>query len=237
MSLLTSLESYWKLNEASGNALDAHGSNTLTETSGTIGAATGKINGARDFEAADTEYFERTDNASLSVGDIDFTFSMWLQLESKSANMFALAKALDDLTGYEYSVVYNTSLDRMRFVVQDASNNFGIVTASAFGSVPTGTWIFVVVWHDATSNTLNIQINNGTVNSLSWTTGVKDSTRPFRLGAEQGGNYWDGLIDEVGFWKRVLTSFERTQLYNSGNGLPYENFATNRRRRVLIATA
>lgn len=31
--------------------------------------------------------------------------------------------------------------------------------------------------------------------------------------------YFDGRIDSVGFWKRVLNFDERTQLYNSGNGL------------------
>lgn len=49
MAIIDNLVSYWKLDEASGNALDAHGSNTLIETSGAIAAAGGKINGARDF--------------------------------------------------------------------------------------------------------------------------------------------------------------------------------------------
>ena len=31
----------------------------------------------------------------------------------------------------------------------------------------------------------------------------------------------DGLIDEVGLWRRVLTPAERTTLYNCGAGLTY----------------
>jgi len=31
--------------------------------------------------------------------------------------------------------------------------------------------------------------------------------------------YFDGRIDEVGLWKRVLTTAERTALYNSGAGV------------------
>ena len=33
-----------------------------------------------------------------------------------------------------------------------------------------------------------------------------------------GPVHWDGRIDEVGFWKRVLTARNRSQLYNNGFG-------------------
>ena len=32
---------------------------------------------------------------------------------------------------------------------------------------------------------------------------------------------FDGLIDEVGYWKRTLTPAERTTLYDFGRGLTY----------------
>ncbi len=33
---------------------------------------------------------------------------------------------------------------------------------------------------------------------------------------------WDGLIDEIGIWDRALTDDEISDLYNDGEGLPYE---------------
>ena len=42
---------------------------------------------------------------------------------------------------------------------------------------------------------------------------------------EIGMKIEDPLENQIGFWKRVLTSTERSELYNSGNGLAYENFA------------
>jgi hypothetical protein len=43
-----------------------------------------------------------------------------------------------------------------------------------------------------------------------------------RIGAfAYAGIYTNGSIDEVGFWKRVLTADERTWLYNSGAGRTY----------------
>src|SRR5262245_58597574 len=93
MSLLDSLVSYWKLDEASGNALDAHGSNNLTEGgTGGVGTATGKINGGRDFESADSDIFTLADNADLSTGEIDFSFSLWYKPESQSATHSLICK-------------------------------------------------------------------------------------------------------------------------------------------------
>jgi len=34
------------------------------------------------------------------------------------------------------------------------------------------------------------------------------------------------VIDEVGFWTRVLTEDERTALYNSGDGITYPFLGT-----------
>ena len=57
------------------------GANTLTDTN-TVGATTGKVSGARDFELSNSEYFTIADNAALSVGDVAFTVAAWVNLES-----------------------------------------------------------------------------------------------------------------------------------------------------------
>jgi hypothetical protein len=51
---------------------------------------------------------------------------------------------------------------------------------------------------------------------------VFDSTTAFQIGARgNGGLPFDGLIDEMGFWKRVLNSDEHAALYNNGSGFAY----------------
>lgn len=226
MALTDNLAAYWPLNEASGSALDAHGSNDLTETSGTIAATTGKITGARDFEAGDTEYFEIADNADVSTGDVDFTITAWVRAESKDGNMVIVGKDTNTSGNREYNLFYRGT-DRFSFEVFSATDSGTVLDASSFGSPSTGTWYFVVAWYDATANTMNIQVNNGTVNSTSKSTLQASGSSVFRIGARNfsgGEAYWDGLICEVGLWKRVLTSDERTELYNSGNGLSYDDF-------------
>jgi hypothetical protein len=234
VSLLTSLISWWALNEASGNAVDSHGANTLTETSGTIASATGKVGNCRDFEAGDTEYFERADNADLSTGDIDFTIACWLQLESKPANpMEAASKFNRTENQREYTLGWLNTTDRLRFLVSsDGGNtNVGQATANNLGAPSTGVWYFVVCWHDAAANTVNIQVNNGTVDSTAYSLGVLDGSSAFRLGAVSDTTaalFWDGLLDEVAIWKRVLTTDEKTWLYNGDNGRSYSEVLGHR---------
>jgi len=217
MALTDSLISYWKLDEASGNALDAHGANTLTDNN-SVGTAVGKIGNARDFELDSAQYFSRADNADLSTGDIDFTFAFWAKPETLAVTGNVIAK--DNLGPREHRTLLLTT-GVIQFIVYTAAGT----TSGSVSSTPTlsaGTWGFVVVWHDATANTINVQINNGTVDSTSYSSGVEDTAADFTIGARAaGGGPYDGLIDEVGFWKRVLTSNERTALYNNGNGFAY----------------
>lgn len=224
MALIDNLISHWKLDEASGNALDAHGSNDLTDNN-TVGSASGKLNGARDFESGSSEWFSIGDNTDLSTGDIDFAFAAWVQLESKPGGAINIvAKRGGSL---EYAVRYDGATDRFDFFVTSdgTGGTLSLVRADNLGSPSTATWYFVMAWHDATANTINIQVNDGTVDSQSHSGGVFDGSNDFGMGAYSGGlEPWDGLIDSVSFWKRVLTSGERTQLYNSGAGLDYDDW-------------
>lgn len=218
MALIDSLISYWKLDEASGNALDAHSTNELTETSGTIAAATGKVGGARDFEMLDTEYFTRADNAALSTGDIDFSLACWINPES-SATSAILGKWQWDGSGEHEWVLW---LNSMTPTFSVSTNGTSIAASAVWGSgLSTATWYFIVIWHDSVNNQIGISVNAGTPVTASHSGGVRDGTHAFDIGGSNNASFYDGLIDEVGFWKKVLTSDERTLLYNGGNGLPY----------------
>jgi len=223
MALTDNLISHWNLDEASGNALDAHGGNTLTETGGTIASTTGKVGNARDFEAGDTEYFEIADNTDLSTGDIDFTIAAWVKFETLG-NYAIISKWTPTGNQREYELGYTAGgTNRFRFQVSTNGSTTVTLSASTFGAPSTGVWYFLTAWHDATNNQLGIAVNAGTPDTVSHTTGVFNGTSAFAMGARPSavGDYWDGLIDEVGFWKRVLTSDERTALYNGGAGLAY----------------
>jgi len=221
MALTDNLISYWKLDEASGNALDAHGSNDLTDTN-TVGSATGIINNGRDFEDTNSEYFTIADNASLSTGDIDFTVQAWIKPESLVGNLtYVMSKGKVGQVGSEYALHINFS-DTPAFQV--VSGVPSAATATWGSALSAGTLYHLLAWHDASANQVGITVNDGTPVTASFSDGSQDGTKPFRIGLDSettASSYFDGVIDECAFWKRMLTAGERTQLYNSGSGLAY----------------
>lgn len=221
-ALSDNLVAYYKLDEASGNAVDALGANDLTETSGSIGTTTGKINGARACAGGDTEYFERTDNATFSTGDIDFSFQVWVNATSLVSFPVVFRKGANGARDY---ILYIDTSDSNKPAWEVSSNGASGTTVKWGTGLTTSTWYHIVCWHDAAANQIGIAVNAGTAVTSSHSTGVQDGAGTFQLGAgSDQGLYWDGLIDEFGMWKRVLSSGERTSLYNGGSGLPYSSF-------------
>lgn len=222
--LLANLTAYWKMDEASGNAIDAHGSNDLT-INGALGSTAGKVNNCRTFGGSGV-YFSLADNADMSVGDEDFTFAGWVYISDKTATRSIFSKFRGSAGARSYGCDYLSSSDRFRFYVSPDGSAATTVTADNFGSPSTLTWYFIVCWHDSSANTINIQINGGTADSAAHSTGVFDSTTDFELGRRNtDNNPLVGRLDEWGFWKRTLTATEKTFLYNSGAGRTYSDFS------------
>ena len=219
---ISSPSAYWKLEEASGTRADELGISTITDN-GSVTRATGKIGYAAQFNGT-SQSLSHADSATLSTGDTDFTIGAWVNLSSKSGYRVIVAKYDTSINQREYLLYYDSITDRFKFTVSSNGTDRALTTvlANNLGSPALNTWYYVVAWHDATANTINIQINNGAVNSASHTTGVLDSTSGFRIGANsEGFQYFSGKIDSVGIWKKVLTVIERAALYNSGIGLEY----------------
>lgn len=227
MALTDSLIESWELAEASGNAVGAHGGLTLTDTNG-VGSGVGLVNSvARDFEADSDQYFTRGDGSELSTGDIDFTFEAWAKLESR-ASTTGVAKTIlnkgDDVSGGADHNEYSLYVWTDNIIYLDVSNGIsvGSVGATNFGSFIEGSFAQILAWHDSVLNTVNVRINNGAADAITYSGGSWDSGFDFRIGRGLGsGRKWDGLMGPVRFWKRVLTSGEQSQLWNSGAGLTY----------------
>jgi hypothetical protein len=225
MALTDSLVDAWEMEDASGNATGSHAGLTLTETGGTIPATTGKPVGARDFEAIDTEWFERADEAALSLGNIDFTWAAWVNAESLGANRSIIMKGNASSLEAELRYINSVTMFSFRVASGAAFANLTAVNATTFGTPSTATWYWLLAQHDATGNTIGMSVNNGTLDTAAYTFGSYDSTAPFRVGAYSDfSEYWDGPIGQVLFWKRLLTSDEKASVYNSGNGLSYSSF-------------
>lgn len=213
MAVIDNLESYWSMEDGAGNnATDSHGSNTLTQAN-SPGSAAGKVSNCRDLENASQHYFEILDNASISTGDISFSWQAWINLESKpGAGTFdyVVQKA------NEYLLFYDGDTDRIKFSV---FNGVSYATATWGSALSLATWYHVIGTYDATADEVTIIVDNGTPVVTTGATSGNDAATVCRFGDQSDG--MDGLLDEVGFWKKELSAAEVTWLYNSGNGRSY----------------
>lgn len=203
---------------------DAHSTNHLTNVN-TATFVSGKVGNCVDLELGSTQYLAIADNAAHSMADIDFMVWAWCKLESKpAAVMSAVAKFESGSNRREYMLSWNNTADRFQFVVSPdgTSTANGTVNADNLGAPALDTWYFVVAWHDAASNQVGIRVDNGTANTAAYSGGCSDRLGAFSIGSRSaGGLPWDGMIDEVGVKKSLLTSDEQTALYNGGSGFAY----------------
>ncbi len=214
-TLNVSLVSYWKLDEASGTRADSEPTGTpqdLTDNN-TVTSNTGKLSSSGQFTAANSEYLSRADSTDLSTGNIDFTVAAWVYMDTKPSSANFVTKWTSGVNT-EWYLNYTAAVDRFRFATYAAN-----VDADNFGSPSTATWYLIIAWHDSVNDLMGISVNDGTANTFSNSDGTQDGNAAFNIGRLANGfGYNDGRIDEVGFWKKVLTSGERTELYNAGTG-------------------
>jgi hypothetical protein len=214
------LVAYYKLEEASGIRYDAKGNNHLSATN-TPGSAAGKIGNALSTVAASSQYLSIASNSNFAMSSTDFTVACWVYLNSKPA-VEGICGKYGASPNEEYWVSYESAADRFKFKVSKDGTTGNRITIQAdnFGSPSTATWYFIVCWFDSAAGLINISINNGTPNSAACATAFA-ATNNFNIGQEGAGSYFDGRIDSLGVWKRVLTATEKTNLYNGGTGLDY----------------
>ena len=81
-----------------------------------------------------------------------------------------------------------------------------------------GTWAFVEFKIDTATQKVGIAVNAGAWTENAYTTYTDQGSSPLFIGARGAANLtFDGLMQSVGFWRRILTDDERTWLYNSGS--------------------
>ncbi len=218
MSLNTSLAGYWKFDETSGNAEDSFGTSDLTNNATTPYVAA-KLNNGADLELGSSQYFNVADNATLSITG-DMTISGWIKLESGTLGTFVAKR---DSTSNQRSFSFSLGTDSMVF---GATSSGGAVTdVSVAPTLTAGTWYMATVVYTASAGSAKFYLNGSQVGTTQTglPTSIFNSTSDFSIGCifAPAQDFFDGIVDEVGIWARVLTSDELTTLYNAGTPLTY----------------
>jgi hypothetical protein len=233
MSLLTDLVAHWKLNEASGSRADSHGSFTLTDNN-TVTSVAGTLGDAADFVGANLEYLSvAVTSTNLNVGTFDWTVALWAKSDFAGANDGVLIY----WTNNESVRVGLNTIDGGDIIVERRISGDSTFHSTTLDAILTpNTWNFILFSYDATAGELRVRVNNGTQQTIAMAS-ITSTANQFRIGRRISTGYYTGQIDSVSFWRRVLTTTEESDLYNSGSGLDYESFGGGGSAQDGTATA
>jgi hypothetical protein len=214
VALIDDLLAYYKFDEASGNAIDDHGSADFTDNN-TVGAASGLLNGARDLESGSSEYFELTS----AISALPVTVSVWFMLESLGATkvLFAFGSST---SSFNVAILQVSAADQLQLYVEQ----FGVSTVNISGS----TALSSGVWYHAAaviaSGDFRLYLDGSLENSSSTACTPASQDRTYwglRYYGGSAGDYFDGLLDEGAVFDAALAAGDVTTLYNGGAPLAY----------------
>lgn len=214
---MVDLVSWWSLEEASGTRADSHGTYDLTDVN-TVGSDVGVIGNAASFVSANNEYLEHPTDSIFSVNGGVIAISLWFKLRTLGQFHHLIAKD-DAINGRrEWELRVNTS-NQLEWLVFHGGT---FTTRTWAASLSSGVWYHAYASAGAGVSVLSLDNATAITGALGGVPSGPYSGNPLIVGA-RGGNRLptNGEIDEVGFWRRVLTSGERAALYNSGNGISY----------------
>ena len=216
-SLLDGITGYWKLDETSGSRTDIVNSTVLSDHNST-GYATGKINNAALFVAANSNFMTAAGNAYTQLGGGDFSISCWIKPTNATGTQRYIMKYTN--SAYcEYDIsIYGGNLT---FTVYGQSTSHTVTGPAVSGS----TWYFCVATYVQATGAMTFVVNGTTYTGTSGIVVSGTTNANFSFGALFNGagstQYADGALDEVGLWKRALSAAEIATLYATGSGLAY----------------
>lgn len=215
-SLLTDLSAYWKLDEATGPRFASVGGTACNlAESGSVGSAVGKVGNAAAFTGSNR--LQVASSSAVETGDVDYTIAAWFR--ANAGGVFRVLVGKDNLGARDYLLAVDGN--NVTFIVFLGASFYA---ATAPATVAVSTWHLAIGWYDSVAKQASVQADNGTVYNAAVPSVSPASNSELQIGARQYPglpSFFNGRIDEVGLWKRALTTGERAQLWNSGAGLTY----------------
>jgi hypothetical protein len=225
MAITDNLVSYYTMSDLTTSTIeDVHGSNDGTKTAANEpNQVDGKIGKAQDFDGTD-DYVGLPDEADFKP-TTSYSICAWIKLSDKTAvrTIFSNCIATSDSThgGIVFRILTSGYLSIYHGTggLDDTQQKVGTI------DVTNNAWRFVCVTYNGTTARLYVdgsEDDNGNIDAPS---GYKATNNPtigmWRSGYWGNDHIYKGIIDELGFWSRALTSDEITALYNGSNGLAY----------------
>lgn len=172
----------------------------------------GKIGNALAFVKANLDSIA-TD--PLLFNDDSFSICAWIKVGVENLKM----QLFNQETAADPRLYFRVSATGTMETVLDDGVAAAFVHAGA-APVDDDGWHLVIVDVDIPNELLSLYVDNVADGTLALTSiGTLENTHPAFIGQRYiVGEEWDGVIDEVIIFDKALSSAERTQLWNSGDG-------------------
>jgi hypothetical protein len=209
---------YYKMDEASGDRADSVGLNPLVEV-GPISTQPGIINNGARFRGAPSSggfasYLHSVSTTAFGFAG-SYSMSFWINppapgdVGSEPVMIMPSMMMLAVNAGPQLTIFQNI---------------FNPFTSLPNISVDYDVWSHIVWTWDSVTGTAKTYVNGVLATSVSGLAAVATGPGDLRVGsADAGENFqaFEGGIDEMGFWTRVLNPAEVVTLYNGGAALAF----------------
>ena len=207
-NLSVGLLSYWKLD--SNTTEDTMGANNGTNVGATN--VTGKIQYAKDFEADTSSQLINLGSGTIAMADTNFTINGWMNLESCAYGRWIIGGGAT-----------NSWATYMQNTCKLIFGKVGVTEKTFSDTIATGRWTMFTYTYDTSANVMYTYLNGTVDSSGAYSYSQTFSPDTYYIGAQASSNWFDGILDEIGVWTRVLSTTEITLLYNNYSGCQVNN--------------
>jgi hypothetical protein len=206
------LAGHWKLDETSGTTASDSSSNgndgTLTNMDPATDWVPGQIHGALEFDGG-TEYVLVPHDASLSMTN-QFTVAAWICKGTTVGYDLALNKGT---SGSNQNYWFGTLDDKITFGFYKG----GFQEFNFDANLQAGTWYHIAATYNIANEMVRVYLNGTEVDNWSTNKTLEINSEDLYFGRSQYGEYWDGKLDDVRIYNRVLDQGEIQALYDEGS--------------------
>jgi hypothetical protein len=113
-----------------------------------------------------------------------------------------------------------TGETKLRYVIGGSSpSNYVVMVHDHL--INQNQWYCVLLGHDGAGNDMTIRVNDGVIGIQDYGGGYASSpsSRLYVAKDRSLTKYWDGNVDNIAIWNRILSEQEQLDWYNDGNGV------------------
>ncbi len=226
----SNLVAHWNLDDGAGTiAIDSSGNGNDGTLVGDPQWVAGKYGGALDFDG-DGDYVDCGDDEIFSITDA-FTLAVWINWRTTTVAWQTVIAKGDNT----WRIARGETTQTMDFGFDDGSRGWAAVRATSI--VPLNEWHHVAATIDKIEGA-KIYMDGILEGTNTDTGGISGggTNYPVYIGenAEQISRYWDGLIDDIYIFNRVLAPLEIHALMVEDSRLAWDPTPANGEVDILL---